>query len=49
MTSIGVSAAYWEAAILNPAFQPGIVRPARKYSSRFFDALDFARKPTVIE
>ena len=38
VTSRGVSAANCVAAMLRPAFHPGRVRPARKYSSRFFDA-----------
>ena len=33
VTTSGVSAAYWVAAIESPAFQPEILRPARKYSS----------------
>jgi hypothetical protein len=34
VTSSGVSAANWVAAMLRPACQPRSVRPARKYSSR---------------
>jgi hypothetical protein len=45
VTSSGVSAANWVAAMLIPAFQPGTPRPARKYSSRLTEALARARSP----
>jgi hypothetical protein len=31
--------------MLNPAFHPGMDLPARKYSTRFLEAFDLARKP----
>ena len=43
----GVSAAYCVAAIDSPAFHPGMVRPARKYSSWLSEAFDRERKPAV--
>lgn len=45
VTSSGVSAANCVAAMLSPAFHPGSVRPARKYSSRFLLAAALARSP----
>jgi len=48
VTSSGVSAAYWVAAMLVPARQPESVRPARKYSSRPRDAFARAAKPAVM-
>jgi hypothetical protein len=45
VTSRGVSAADWVAAMDSPAFQPGSERPARKYSSRLRDARARARIP----
>ena len=47
VTSRGVSAANCVAAMLRPAFHPGRVRPARKYSSRFFDAWALFLKPEL--
>ena len=47
VTSSGVSAANCVAAMLRPAFHPGRVRPARKYSSRFFDACRRWRTPAL--
>ena len=48
VTSRGVSAANCVAAMLRPAFQPGSVRPARKYSSRFLVACFRFRKPALM-
>ena len=47
VTRSGVSAAYWVAAMDTPAFQPGTLRPARKYSSGLCEALARARNPTL--
>jgi hypothetical protein len=44
VTRSGVSAANWVAAMLMPAFHPGSVRPARKYSSRFREEMLRERK-----
>ena len=48
VTSSGVSAANWVAAMLTPAFQPRRLRPARKYSSRLREACLRARSPEVM-
>ena len=47
VTSSGVSAANCVAAMLRPAFHPGRDRPARKYSSRFFEACRRWRTPAL--
>jgi hypothetical protein len=38
----------WVAAMLSPAVQPDNPRPARKYSSRFRDAISRDRSPAAI-
>jgi hypothetical protein len=48
VTRSGVSAANCVAAMLMPAFQPGSVRPARKYSSRLCLAAAFSRSPEAM-
>ena len=45
VTSSGVSAANWVAAMLRPALQPLRLRPARKYSSRLCEATLRERMP----
>ncbi len=49
VTSSGVSAANWVAAMLRPARQPLRLRPARKYSSRFCEAIFRERIPDETE
>lgn len=48
VASSGVSAAYWLAAMLSPAFQPDVSRPARNYSCWLREAFRLARKPAVM-